>query len=305
MIHFKSKVAGYYGKFLAVRPDGSVRILSEGFQNLVTDNGLDLMNSGGFLTELSVGTGTTAPTVSDTALDSLVASTTNAIDRTLDRETVTSPFYTRQVVTFEFGVGAAAGNLAEVGVGLSPTDLFSRSLIKDAMGNPTTITVLADEILRVEYEARVYIPETDQAGTVDIDAVTYNWTARASEITDSGVWRILSAGAPFFISSASSAGTLQSSKVFDGTIGAITGGPSGSGVTRSSISIGSYTTGDYFASAELTWGVDRANFAGGIQALTFSGESGSVLYQIGFSPAIPKTDQDIFTMDIRHSWARV
>lgn len=63
--------------------------------------------------------------------------------------------WTRRVFTSPRG--AAAGNVSEISAGFSNnkyTKGFTRALILDTSGNPTTITVLADEVLIVTYEIR-------------------------------------------------------------------------------------------------------------------------------------------------------
>jgi hypothetical protein len=59
-------------------------------------------------------------------------------------------------VTWRFGEGIAAGNIAEVGLGWGNATLWNRARIKDAQGKPTVITVFADEYLDVVSEIRVY-----------------------------------------------------------------------------------------------------------------------------------------------------
>jgi len=303
MIELQSKVGGRYRFSRVAGATGEVREQTPWIDNLITNNGLDLMNAGDYLVTCCVGSGSTAPADTDTALASLVASTTSP-SRVYGRQIATSPFYIYQIATFEFAEGAAAGNLAEVGVGVNSTNLFSRALIKDGGGSPTTITVLGDEFLRVEYELRVEIPETDTTGTFDIGGTTYTWTGRAANI-DSAVngW-------------AMSAGTGDGSPVwaiastvlaYDGSIGAITADPSGTTDSSTSVTATAYTAGDYESSAEATWGPTAGNFGGGIGAVRFQGSSVSgrpFRYQIGFSPKIPKTDVDQFTLSVSHSWTR-
>ena len=48
------------------------------------------------------------------------------------------------------------GDVAEVGFFNTSSVLFSRALIKDSEGNPTTLTLLADEQLFITYEFRKY-----------------------------------------------------------------------------------------------------------------------------------------------------
>ena len=108
------------------------------------------------------GTGNSTPVVSQTILDNQTGVSSSGIETY--GSTTSSPYYGYKIFTFRFNQGIAAGNISEIGVGWSgttPLQLFSRTLIKDINGDPTTITVLADETLDVIYELRLYAPETD------------------------------------------------------------------------------------------------------------------------------------------------
>lgn len=104
-----------------------------------------------------VGTGNSTPLASQVALDSFVASTTatSAID-VAGVQVSTEPFYLWARRTWRFSEGAATGNLSEVGLGWTNTNLWNRALMRDVNGNPTTITVLSDEYLDIVSEIRVY-----------------------------------------------------------------------------------------------------------------------------------------------------
>ena len=307
MINVQSKVGGRY-KFTRLKADTrEVQEQTPWIKNLITDNGLDLMEPGGYTHVCAVGTGNTAPSFSDTELSGFVASTGSS-NRSGTTQTSTSPFYMSQISIFEFSAGSATGNISEVGVGASPANLFSRALITDESGNPITITVLSDEILRVEYELRVEIPETDNTGTFDLDGTTYTWTARASELNSNAWWdpthtssKVLQ-GKPFKISDRGSrikAYEEDMISMFDNrNFGFIYKRPS-------AITIENYTSGDFSSSAEFTWGPSKGNFATGIGHITFENDFNRLyLYQIGFSPKIPKTDLQEFKITVSHSWGR-
>lgn len=90
---------------------------------------------------------------------------------------------------------------SEVGVGWSATNLFSRALIKDPLGNPNTITVLGDEYLDVTYEIRMYIPVGDRVSVIqptgdDLEPRTVTVRARRAGVRDvySNGWNISDAG---------------------------------------------------------------------------------------------------------------
>jgi len=156
-----SKVAGRY-KIQAFVPGRPPRVLADWFPNLITDYGMDLMSGAvsGY-TEMwnycSVGTGNAPPAFGNTNLVNRKASTNSTASSLIGNE----ENYIWRRITYQFPQGAATGNLAEVGIGVSSTGdrLFSRALIKDASGNPTTITVLPDEVLQVVWEIRHYFPQ--------------------------------------------------------------------------------------------------------------------------------------------------
>ncbi len=93
---------------------------------------------GDYMSTCMVGSGNAAPAETDTALQAR-ASTSNI--NVQSNNSNVSPRYGWRRRTFRFAAGAAAGNLSEVGVGWTTTAVFSRALILDGSGNPTTITV--------------------------------------------------------------------------------------------------------------------------------------------------------------------
>jgi len=124
--------------------------------------------SEGFMSGIVVGSGTTPPVVTDTSLELFVAGTATqqgAVIPNVVNATV-YPRYVTRAMTKRFNGSALAGApLTEVGVaittnaGTTPnasTPLASRALITDTEGNPTSITVLADEYLDVTYEMTTY-----------------------------------------------------------------------------------------------------------------------------------------------------
>jgi len=58
--------------------------------------------------------------------------------------------------TYSFARGAAAGNISELTTGYNNnnTSAMARALVRDAQGNPATITVLSDEVLTITWEWR-------------------------------------------------------------------------------------------------------------------------------------------------------
>ncbi|WP_111891580.1 hypothetical protein [Acinetobacter sp. MB5] len=143
-------------KLVARKADGRIARETDWFCNLVLDTGLAQMSVGTWISQCCVGTGNSTPVATQTALDAFLASTTTQQATSSAVQVTTAPYYYSATVTWRFGLGVAAGNISEVGLGWGNTTLWNRALIKDANGNPTTITVLSDEYLDVVSEVRVY-----------------------------------------------------------------------------------------------------------------------------------------------------
>lgn len=159
------------------------------FKNLILNSGLDQLPVYGLSqpsSVASVGTSSTAPVVTQTGLISPLASTSNVISST--RTYVASPDpYMESVRVYRFAVGAAAGNLAEVGMsreGHTGAPAYSRALIKDSGGSPTILTVLSTEALDVQYTHRTYLPTNTQTGTViePTSGESYDFTSMLSRV---------------------------------------------------------------------------------------------------------------------------
>jgi hypothetical protein len=310
----KFRVAGFF-KLEAVGLDGRVRPLGE-FPNLITNGGLDQLGNSaqgqGPWATCAVGSGNTTPAITDTQLQTLVASTTSVFSNNGQGTTQsTSPYFGTGIQTWQFPVGAAAGNLSEVGVGNTATTLFSRALILDSGGSPTTITVLSTEALNVTYTLNQYAPTADTTGSITLNGSSYTYTIRAANVT-AGVW----GGGP----SGFTGMILDSAQTFNGAIGAVTGQPgvvTGSpqtgGVTT--LTTASYTTGSYLRGATMFFDINTSNLGGGgIGAFLMTwgngrGSGGSGLdnrgqYQMGFSPQIPKNNTLALTLVVQVAWTR-
>lgn len=291
IVPIKVELGGEF-KFEAVKADGTSRVLADWFPNLITDIGLDRLGTNNdFLTFCRVGTGTALPVVGDTQLQSQVASTNSTVS-TSNTTSGSPPYYVEAVRTYQFAQGAAAGNLAEVGIGwtTSGASLFSRARILDSLGNPTTITVLSDEFLNVSYRLRQFAPAADRLGTFSVGSAVYDYTARAQTVT---AWSALTT----LIDSAS-ASTVNA---FSGAIGAITGSPSGSlGLGTSAWQ--TYVANNLYRDVICVFAPTQAN--GTHRSYTVNA-GGRGLYQFEINPTIVKSSLDQLTMTFRVSWQRI
>lgn len=308
------KVAGYY-KMEAVKiSTGDRRDLTGWFPNIITNGGLDRMaTSYDYLNYCQVGTGSTAPSASDIALVSRVgaSSGTNAWQSGIFSVNSTSPYYRITRIVSRLTPGQAIGNLSEVGMGWASTGgLFSRALILDSYGNPTNITVLSDEYLDVTYEYRFYPEESDITGSIILTGNkggTYNYTLRCGLIGTHVLQGNTSYGnSPVAMNNNYGINATNSQfKAYDGSIGALTGTPSGNVLPLITAykTVSSYKAGTRTLTSTILLPISGGNLSGGIKSILFPW--GNVHYQIEFDTAILKTSEDTLSLTFTHTWARV
>lgn len=311
--------AGWY-KIEAMRLDadgleipGSRRVAADWFPNLITNAGLDFLGTAGdtlVFGFVRVGSGNTAPAFTDTALVSQVAVSSTQQGTVTSGVNRTGTFYAwkRRTVRFVAGsMGGSSVNLAEVGVSPAGTGaLFSRALILDGGGSPTSITVLPDEVLDVTYELRLYPTTTDATGTVNIEGVVYNWTARALLNTYyDACWVELGPAvgpklnpAGFALRGPGAAADLPPQNVE--VVAPVTAGL---------ITAIAYTGGTYQRSFRFDLDLNDGNVAGGIGCL-FAASDGTGAGRTfgawgwGLSPKLPKTAAYKASFTFRMSWGR-
>jgi hypothetical protein len=289
--------AGYF-KIEAIKQDGTVREVAPWQKNLILNQGLDLvLGNGTFMSGCSVGSGNSTPVVTQTALDALVANTNNTVSATNGFATTASPPYRWYQVTYQFNAGVAAGNLSEVGFGNwtgSVNILFSRSLIKDSMGNPTTITILSDEILQVTYQCQAATnPGDHAAGTGTVTGFgSVSGTIRPSYNTSGG-----QAGhPPSFYDNWFGLG------VGGGGVGPESGWPPSPTQGCSNFAYDTYTAGTFQRNFTMNYAIDQANFTSGINAVSWG--SSWFTWQMALSPAIPKTSSQTISLTFTLTVAR-
>ena len=243
--------------------------------NLITDAGLAAMNGPGSLDvfgTLRVGSGTTPPQFSDTALVNQLASAPASWTHAVVGG------YAVSTTSVLFVMGAVVGNVGEVGFGFSSSSpLATRALIKDQNGDPVVVPVLADEQLRVTYEVRCLIPTTPTVTTQTIGGVSTTVTVTAQATTNVQQWHGIVAGNP------ANGGTTYASP---GTLS-----PSSSS---------SLTTS---RGSRHTWGPNAGNAVGGITSIYASWTSGNFQYGLGawlieFNPPLAKTNSKSLTLDL-------
>jgi hypothetical protein len=307
-MNFCTTLRGEY-RFVITRGDGSTEDTGW-FPNLILDQGLDRMGSA-FQTPIfsicRVGTGNSTPVNTQTALDSPLGSPSTANSTANSNTNEGAPLY-RSTLTFNyvFAQGAVVGNISEVGVGWATTGntLFSRALILDNLGSPTTITLVAIDQLTVFYRVRVAPTLTDATGSVLIGSTTYNFTSRVCSAANFGNVQYIFAYGHEYLGKLYIASTYQAGAGLAAITASVpTGTQSGANSTGS---LQAYTPGTFYRDSSLSFSISQGNATGGIQALSLVyGEPYQPFrFQIVFNTPIPKTNTNVLTLTIRFSWAR-
>ena len=147
--------------------------------NMVLDNAFELVPTAGFSKlnmYAAVGTGSTAPSASDTTLEAETAasggSPPSGENDTIAEDT-SSYTYTIQRVR-EFSEADVGGkNLTEWGWRPSSSGtLMSRELFRDDNGNPVTLTLDADQKLRLIYSIAVQVAPAAESGQAQTFSLT-------------------------------------------------------------------------------------------------------------------------------------
>jgi hypothetical protein len=291
------------------------------FDNLITNQGLDWLGTASpnynvsygqqiICTHCGVGTGSTAPANTDTALTSFLAmypasSSSNVEGFSTSTYVAGPPAYWSGVFVYNFAVGAVVGNISEVGCGNTASSdtqpqLFNHALIVDSLGDPTTISLTSSDALVVNYELRMYLDLTDNTYSMVIAGVTYGGTYRRSNVTSVPPFYLTTS---YDINGAPYAANLV---VYNGSITSVTtASPTGSsdgGGGSFGTSFGTYTSGSYYTAVTNSMPLGNGNLSGGITAIQTISQHGS--YQFAVSPAFPKTALYTATITWTISWAR-
>ena len=282
---------------LSFRLSGAFKVLVNGvekasFPNMILDQGLDDFVDKKFLTFCSVGDSSIAPAASQTTLQSHIAAASYALVEQ-DAQALT-PYYWSTIVTYNFAVGAAQGNLREIGVGSASNRLFSRALLLDINGSPTTIPITATDILQIQYILK-FAPNTSDVTTVlPINTISATLTTRASKVNIP-----LPSGLGTTITLADSTFAL---KVYDVDISATPiGEPSGgTSANPSSTNKIAYSAGSNFFAVEFIFGITTANF--NIQSWTFRTVAGN--WQTECNPYLAKDSTKTLKITMRLVWSR-
>lgn len=301
-------------------------------KNIVTLVGINAMLGGDTALELFTvaGTGNATPSESNTVLAAYAGKMSSVpVSATVTRQfNPATELYVRIVdrATFNPGAfGASSVNIAEAGKTVNQpswaainaaTQLFSRGLLVDSGGSPTTISVAPDEYLDIIWEFTIYIPY-DVTGTVSltIDGVATNHTYVVRPIrldnTSYGSWGYIwssstgmyqrlyqyavavSPGAPSFMAGFALGNTAL-------TTPAVT--PTGTALAASTTYASAYVANSKQRQYNATWTLTAGNAAApGVTIV--SAMFGWPSFQVSYNPPIAKTNTKQLNLSFMLSFA--
>src|SRR5690606_35009112 len=286
------------------------------FDNLITNTGMNRIGEVNTNTTVTgsafntlcgrfvVGSGQTPPAFTDTALQAPVAfASANPV---VDSE---SSSYDRgwfeMTVRHQFGLGEAAGNLSEIGIQHTSASgpLWSRALILDGQGNPTTITVLPDDFLTCYYTLRIMIPKEDAVFNINVDydedgivpTVVTGRPLAADNPSPTGGWGLQTAG---------TSGTAGRLLVYTGGLSTPTATwPLGSPASTATQTFSTvpYVTDSFERYITRTNGLNEHN-SQELRTVVLYALMG--YWQIEFDPPLQKDNTQTMQMTFGYSWAR-
>lgn len=299
------------------------------FSNLITDTGLDTLGqttpAGVVIGRCYVGTGNTAPAVTQTGLTNFLLKPGSAnrtyaslerVAQGTDVTDPTKPFWWRKV-RYVFAPGDVEGNVSEVGIfRYDHTVMWSRELVRDLSGNPTSVTVLIDEYLEVRYEVRVYPNMASDVRTVNVLGVNHTVTTMPwlTDIVTSTSGRVLLEGGNSGIGIADyyQGPDFTDRYIYNLTAGNIgtpftapptrVGGNSISQAGGISATVSPYVSGSRSNSIVYTVPPALGNLVGGYGLMVVHTSVGN--WKISFSPNLPKNSDRSFSNALTISWGR-
>lgn len=307
-INVSTKVAGRFT--LHVYRDGELRQTVGPFDNLVLNQGLDILCGGipgGYgsayvMTYVDVGTGTNTPSITDITLQTPLGNPQIYSSGGSSTYVAGPPAYHTITSVYTYPLGALVGNISEIGVGGAASNfnppvsrpflLFSRALIVDGGGSPTVVSLTSADQLVVTYEVRRYLDLTISTGSVVISGVTYATQTQIYSITSNfqGPNVLPPYGVSFF-------GAYTTQTLVSPTTSVIPGG----GGTRlsSNMVFDAYSLGSFFRTCYAT--MDPSSWTSSIGSISLNLWDS---WQIVMTPVIPKTADNALTLHFSFSFTQ-
>ena len=320
----KNPTLGFAGRYQFVKYkadaegnaiEGTAEIVLPWTNNLITDSGLNLLGTStdDLLAYCRLGSGNSAPAASDTVLAAQVGASSSSGAADVSGYSVGNEYGFRRV-TRRFSAGTVSGvNLAEVAMAPAESGpIFSRALLKDTSGTPTTITLDSGEILDVVYEVRLYPALTPVSGTYVIDGVPTTVTSTPIGWGSASAWNPsgIAIGSVLALGTTNQT-TYCAAKATENYTNVPQAYASGAGevvgVARP------YTPGTFQRTKEYSYALSQANFGTGIGGFRWGAtaagavpysHSGMGQFAVGFNPKIQKNSTKTAKIEVGLSWGR-
>lgn len=255
------------------------------FQNLITDVGLNAFARGDSVTSYCLlSSENTVPNKSDSTIVSIGVAYQASSSKFI-RQVTDEPYYLSMSKVYRFNAGVATGNINKVAISSKNTgsDIFSVSLIKDVGGQTTTITKLADEILDITYELRLYVNTQDYTGKVNISGQEHNVIVRPANLQ---YWSSLF-------------GIARYGFAYNGEIGTVKEQPKGNSSNFGDFVQQQYVEHSLTKSYIATANTDNGNLSNGIKSILIRDNySDTCYFQVQFDPPIMKTNKQTLTLPV-------
>ena len=280
---------------------------SASFHNLITTLGMNRFGnepSGNVYRYCHVGTGTATPAFSDTQLATFLANVTDNYPGESRTNSGSPDYYSALAIKWTSAIGALGNNnLTEVGVSGQNTNglLFSRELIRDSGGDPTSFPIADDEQLEVIYELRMYPKLTDTEATITIGATSYDTVTKPLAVNSSTWWGPVGVGSGYVNSELRTG--FDGCRVFEGDPVDITGDVNSIADSlgeASSVLADSYVNDTFYRNLSAVYDISTGN--GNIKTAQF--RFGCAMFQTSYDPVIVKDNTQVLTLRQRIAWAR-
>lgn len=253
-----------------------------------------------------VGTGTTPVAANQTSLANFLAGSVAPSRATVthtDNELRPGNIWRASVshVTI-YPIGQIVGTITEIGanhVNNSSSNLDSRALLVDGGGNPTPLTILANEQLRVTYVQWTDINPAQSVTNIVFDGVSTTCTLEKLQCNDRRSWPNFLGNLNLF----NSATYISSTKEL---VNSLTTPVSTSGMTYISTNSSVSSQGTGVRRITVTVSVSNGNIPGGIKYVQLANPDSSAYSMLGlhFSPPIAKTNTKTLTLNVDFTLTR-
>ncbi len=165
--------------------------------NLIPEAGIDsFFIASSWASDCHVGSGTTPPALSDTSLGVYIAK--KSYTAYSNNKQTTAPYKASMTITYEFAIGAVVGTITEMGIFSTSGAIFSRTLIKDSNGIPTSISLTSTDKLYVYYTVSAIPNPNDTPFSALMGSIATTGIIRPYGLNLTGYWKISKPSVGFY-----------------------------------------------------------------------------------------------------------